>query len=106
MAFSLAPGATLKAVRGTEEPVLRSLIGRTWCAASIPARRRVAIVLTRRMNGPGVKCYCNDYKQLKYGQSFLCKIRNERNFRARRLESAQVAVNVCSMLLSNVEWVT
>ena len=36
LAFSPALGATSKAVRETEGPVLRSLIGRTWFAAGIP----------------------------------------------------------------------
>ena len=58
----------------------------------LPSRRRVAIVLTHRVNGSGVKKYCNDSNELKYGQSFLCKVRNERNIRTRRLKSAQVAV--------------
>ena len=55
-------------------------------------RRRVAIVLTRRMNGPGVEKYCNDSNELKYGQSSLFKFRNERNFHTRRPKTAQVAV--------------
>ena len=44
-------------------------------------------------DGPRVEYYCNDSKKLRYGQSSLCKIRNERNFRARRPKAAQVAVN-------------
>ena len=38
-------------------------------------RRRVAIVLTNRTNRPGVEQYCNDYKQVRYVQSSICKIR-------------------------------
>ena len=55
-------------------------------------RRRVAIVLTRRMNGPGVEKYCNDSNDLKYGQSSLFKFRNERNFGTRLPKRVQVAV--------------
>lgn len=38
-------------------------------------RRRVAIVLTNRTNRPGVEQHCNDYRQLRYVQSPIWKIR-------------------------------
>ena len=57
--------------------------------------RRVAIVLTICMSEPGIEQYCNDSNDLKYGQSSLCKIRNERNFRNCRPKAAQVAVKSC-----------
>ncbi len=78
---------------GDSAVALRSLAGGSRECLPLPPMRRVAIVLTHRVNGPGVEYYCNDSKKLRYGQSSLCKIRNERNFRARRPKTAQVAVN-------------
>ena len=77
---------------GDSAVALRSLAGGSQECLPLPPRRRVAIVLTRRMTGPGVEKSRNDSKKVKYGQSSLCKIRNESNFRTRHRKTAQIAV--------------
>lgn len=72
--------------------VLANFRGLSDCLTIALSKRRVAIVLTRCTNGSGVQQCYNDSNKLGYGQSPLCKVRNERNFYVRRPNAAQFAV--------------